>query len=315
MAKVTVICMAYNHENFIRQTLDGFINQKVDFDVEYIIHDDASTDGTRSIIEEYHSNYPNIIKPIFEVENQYQRPGVPVSIEIQNASNSEYIALCEGDDYWIDDYKLKKQIEYMDKNPQCSLTIHNAFILDNVSKKRKKINPYPHAGIIPIRELLNERKGCLPPTASMVFRTEIIQKMPLEIFRSPVGDRNRRMYLATKGYVYYFDDVMSVYRTNNSQSFDGRLQDYNTSLSMAKSMEEFYIRFNNYTNHEYDNEVKMLIAFEYYAHHSRFNEIEAIRENIYYKEKTSIFNKIKTEVKAFLPKSVISLLKKINSKL
>lgn len=67
---------------------------------------------------------------------------------------------------------------------------------------------------------------------------------------------------------------------SDSQSFDGRLQDYHTSLSMAKSMEEFCIRFNNYTNHEYDNEVKMLIAFEYYVHHSRFNEIEAIRENI-----------------------------------
>ena len=106
-ATVSVICLAYNHEKYIRKTLEGFVKQKTNFSVEYIIHDDASTDSTASIVREFEEKYPDLIKPIYQKENQYSK-GVPITRNLQMQVQGKYIAFCEGDDYWIDEYKLQK---------------------------------------------------------------------------------------------------------------------------------------------------------------------------------------------------------------
>ena len=104
-ATVSVICLAYNHEKYIRKTLEGFVAQKTNFSVEYIVHDDASTDSTASIIQEFEEKYPDLIKPIYQKENQYSK-GVAITRNLQMQVQGKYIAFCEGDDYWIDEYKL-----------------------------------------------------------------------------------------------------------------------------------------------------------------------------------------------------------------
>ncbi|MDD3037979.1 glycosyltransferase [Bacteroides sp.] len=118
---VTIRCLAYNHELYIRECLEGFIMQKTHFRFEAIVHDDASTDGTAAVIREYAEKYPNIIKPIFETENQYSKHDGSLRKIMDAHTHGKYVALCEGDDYWIDPYKLQKQVELLEDNADCSL--------------------------------------------------------------------------------------------------------------------------------------------------------------------------------------------------
>src|SRR5690606_31239098 len=124
MIKVSICCITYNHSPFIRQCLDSFLMQQCDFDFEILIHDDASTYGTASIIQEYNNRYPSIIKPILQVENQYSK-GVRGINLIYNFPRAEgkYIAMCEGDDYWEDPLKLQKQVSILDTNKNYSLVV------------------------------------------------------------------------------------------------------------------------------------------------------------------------------------------------
>ena len=114
---ISIICNTYNHENYIRQTLDGFIAQKTQYSFEVLIHDDASTDGTANIIREYEQKYPKIIKPIYQTENQYSQ-GINVSGKYQySRAQGKYLAFCEGDDYWCNPNKLQKQVSFLEQNP------------------------------------------------------------------------------------------------------------------------------------------------------------------------------------------------------
>lgn len=118
---VSICCLTYNHAPFIRQCLDGFISQKTDFPFELIIHDDASNDGTADIIREYEARYPQIIKPIYQTENQYsQRKDVFLEIMFPHCTG-KYIALCEGDDYWTDPNKLQEQADFLESHPDYSM--------------------------------------------------------------------------------------------------------------------------------------------------------------------------------------------------
>ncbi len=116
---VSIICNTYNHVNYIRQCLDGFLMQETNFPIEILVHDDASTDGTADIVREYEDKYPDLIKPIYQTENQYSK-GVKVSLKYQySRAQGKYIALCEGDDYWTDPLKLQKQVDLLENNQDC----------------------------------------------------------------------------------------------------------------------------------------------------------------------------------------------------
>ena len=118
---VSIRCTAYNQEKFIRETLEGFIMQKTNFRFEAIVHDDASTDNTADIIREYAEKYPDIIKPIYETENQYSKKDGSL-LRIMN--EGKYITMCEGDDYWTDPYKLQKQVDFLEAHPDYVLCSH-----------------------------------------------------------------------------------------------------------------------------------------------------------------------------------------------
>ena len=126
---VSVYCLAYNHEKYIRETLEGFMRQKTDFSYEVIVHDDASTDGTANIIREYAEKYPEIIKPIIQTENQYSKGLLIFHSFIYPHIRGKYLAVCEGDDYWCDEYKLQKQVDWMEAHPDYSLCAHNSKII------------------------------------------------------------------------------------------------------------------------------------------------------------------------------------------
>ncbi|WP_343697526.1 glycosyltransferase [Flavobacterium sp.] len=119
---VSILCDAYNHEKFIVETLEGFLNQKTTFPFEIIIHDDASTDNTPVILKEFAEKYPLIIKLVLQKENQYSQKINFWSDITFPMAQGKYIALCEGDDYWIDEQKLQKQVDFLENNTEYVIT-------------------------------------------------------------------------------------------------------------------------------------------------------------------------------------------------
>lgn len=121
---VTIRCITYNHEPYIRQCLEGFVMQKTNFRFEAIVHDDASIDGTAAIIREYAEKYPDIIKPIYETENQYSKNDGSIRRIMNIHTHGKYVAMCEGDDYWTDPYKLQKQVDFLESHPDYVMCSH-----------------------------------------------------------------------------------------------------------------------------------------------------------------------------------------------
>lgn len=128
---LSIICITYNHKDFITKAIESFLEQETDFAFEILIHDDCSNDGTRKIIQSYAKKYPNIIKAFYEEENQYQKgaEGRYFFGELSKIA-SKYIALCEGDDYWNDSKKLQFQVDFLENNPKFVVTYHSCKVID-----------------------------------------------------------------------------------------------------------------------------------------------------------------------------------------
>ncbi|KAA6338333.1 putative glycosyltransferase EpsE [termite gut metagenome] len=209
---VSICCITYNHEPYIRQCLEGFMTQKTSFLFEVLIHDDASTDGTADIIHEYESKYPDIIKPIYQKENQYSK-GVRISWVFNfPRAKGKYIALCEGDDYWIDPLKLQKQVDFLENNPEYGMVYSLAKIF--VEKKqcfRKKLFGTPPKETF--RELLY---GNVIPTLSVVCKKQYIDSYIDEIFpyaeKWKMGDYPLWLYISKHSKIRCLDEITGVYR-------------------------------------------------------------------------------------------------------
>lgn len=164
---VSICCITYNHAPFIRQSLDGMLMQEGG-DYEILIHDDCSTDGTTEIVKEYAAKYPDKIFPMYEDENQYSK-GVWVDGFNYRRAKGEYIAYCEGDDYWTDPLKLQKQVEFMETHPEYSVCFHNCVAYDMRTKRLvNKPVVREDMNITPRQYLMREVSGGQP--LSMVFR-------------------------------------------------------------------------------------------------------------------------------------------------
>lgn len=123
---VSIQCLVYNHEPYLRQCLDGIVMQKTNFKFEAIVHDDCSTDNSASIIREYAEKYPEIIKPIYETENQYSKHNGDLDRIMNSACKGKYIAFCEGDDFWTDPMKLQKQVTAIESDSKNTM-VYTAF--------------------------------------------------------------------------------------------------------------------------------------------------------------------------------------------
>lgn len=123
---VSILCITFNHEKYIAQAIEGFLIQKTNFKFEIIIHDDASTDENVKIIKPYVVKNPELFKCIFQTENQYSKKDGSLENAIFGAPSGKYIALCEGDDFWTDPYKLQKQVDFLENNDEYGLVHHEA---------------------------------------------------------------------------------------------------------------------------------------------------------------------------------------------
>lgn len=126
---VSICCLVYNHEPYLRDCFEGFVKQKTSFPIEILVHDDASTDRSADIIREYTAKYPDLFKPIYQTENQGSK-GVRISLKYQfPRAQGKYIALCEGDDYWTDPDKLQMQVDWLEKHPEYAMHFHRSELL------------------------------------------------------------------------------------------------------------------------------------------------------------------------------------------
>lgn len=217
---VSILCEAYNHENYIADALDGFVMQKTNFKYEILIHDDASTDQTAEIIKEYEKQYPHLIKAIYQTENQYSQ-GVNVAAINEKRAAGKYFALCEGDDYWTDPNKLQMQLDYMEAHPECSLCVHTGLHLEN--GKATESRPSIGNRNFSVEEII-AGGGDLFDTNTFFCRKDTGNIRPDFYFKTKYSfsDYQLMIYLALAGDVYYMDKVMSVYRYKTPGSWTSR---------------------------------------------------------------------------------------------
>ena len=223
---VSICCTTYNHARYLRQTLDSFLSQKCDFPFEILVHDDVSTDGTIEILQEYAARYPEIVKPLFEEENQYSK-----GVEMNETFNlpralGKYIALCEGDDYWCDETKLQRQIAHMESDPECTFSFTNGYIHDEngVASDREFLprhesdRPY-YTGQSAVYTLDQIARLSFIPTASIVFRVDALRALPDTFYKKcQHGDLRMKLFLTAAGHAWYEHMFSCVYRENVSGS-------------------------------------------------------------------------------------------------
>jgi len=208
---VSICCLTYNHETYIKQCLDGFLMQKTNFPFEILIHDDASVDNTQNIIKNYELKHSDIIKPIYQKENQYSK-GIGVSRVYQfPRAKGKYIAMCEGDDYWIDPYKLQKQVDFLETHPEYVFSFHDSIILNQrTGEKRMRIGDRQIENTVDLKSLIIQNNI---PTASIVFRNFLdYAQLPDWIGKISKGDYGLCVLLAEEGPGKYLPEAMSVYR-------------------------------------------------------------------------------------------------------
>ncbi|MCC3862836.1 glycosyltransferase [Terrisporobacter petrolearius] len=255
--KVSINCITYNHETYIEKAIQSFLMQKTNFKYEILIHDDASTDSTQKIIKKYEKEYPNIVKPLLQKENQWSKGVTKINYSFNHTrSNGKYIAICEGDDYWSDPYKLQKQIDYMESNPNCTLCTHAVARIDTQSEKITDIiRPSNSNSYIDTREFILGG-GMFIGTNSIVYRKEALDNPPKWYFDAPVGDYPLQIFLASKGDVYYIDDVMSVYRVNVPGSWSNRVYFSPKRINHFKKISKMLDAINEYTDYKYNKEIE-----------------------------------------------------------
>lgn len=228
--QVSIICTAYNHEKYIRQCLDGFVMQK-DVTFEIIIHDDASTDKTAEIIREYEKKYPDIFKPIYQTENQYSKHIDLIKEHMIPLVTGKYVALCESDDYWTDPYKLKKQFDALESNPDCVMSAHKVNVIKEDGAEIGYTCPREdiQTSVLPLGYICtNYPNAKYIHTSSFFLKADNYKDFRLNPPRfrkvAPVGDIPTLLYFTSLGKAYYLNETMSHYRFMSLGSWSFRNQ-------------------------------------------------------------------------------------------
>jgi glycosyltransferase involved in cell wall biosynthesis len=205
---VTIPCITYNHEPFIRDAIEGFLLQETSFPVQILVHDDASTDGTAEIIKEYAAKHPQLFRIVLQTENQWSK-GIRPSKYLQPMIRGQFVALCEGDDYWTDPLKLQKQVSLLELNPEASGSFHAASVISEVGEELEVRPAIP----VPSRLTFNDvvvRNHLL--TCSLVYRCSVASTSSPWSAGLRMADWPLQVNLARYGDLLGIDENMGCYR-------------------------------------------------------------------------------------------------------
>lgn len=240
---VSIRCFVYNQVKYVRQCLDGFVMQKTNFPFEAIVHDDASTDGSAEVIKEYAQKYPHIIKPIFETENLYSKHDGSLEKVMDAQMRGKYIAVCEGDDYWIDPLKLQKQVDFLESHPEFVCSCHRYNIYNELAKEmtlapnkyfdnKKGKSEYFFDLKYPFQE------DWITKTLTCVYRKSALDTSVLKQYKY-ARDVHWVYYILLKGQGVCHSFVGGVYRKNPYSVFGSQSRVKQIEISY-KVYEEFY---------------------------------------------------------------------------
>lgn len=251
---VTIQCFTYNQESYIRECLDGFVMQKTNFRFEAIVHDDASTDGTVDIIREYEKKYPDIIKPIYETENQYSKHDGSLGRIMDEHTHGKYIAVCEGDDYWIDPLKLQKQVDFLETYLDYGLVHTNCFYRKDENNKLIKVKARSNYDAVSV--LLCTGIA----TLTTCYRAHLYYKYLEEVRPQDkgwlMGDAPLWKYIANKSKIHLLPDYTAVYRilpesASHSKDINKRIAFAKSQLAIQKFMYEKFFKRNDINGEVY----------------------------------------------------------------
>lgn len=301
--KVSIVCNAYNHENYIGDALESFVKQKTNFQYEILVHDDASTDRTAEIIKNYVAKYPELIKPIYEETNQYSISHDLVA-KIQAARvKGKYIALCEGDDYWIDSYKLQKQYDLLEKNLEVDICATAAVVVDAGTKKEiARKEPFKENQVIPVQDVIKGGGGYVA-TNSLMYRTYLENNMP--VFRKKWDyDYALQIHGSLRGGMLYLSDCTAAYRWMAKGSWSQKT--YSNRETYIKSINNFndmLTTLNQETDGKYSDAINDTVTqneFVILRLTGDLKKMKSIKYRTLY-DKLEVKDKIKMHLKMYFP--------------
>lgn len=209
--EVSIICNTYNQESYLEKAIESMLAQKTSFDYEIIIHDDVSTDGTKDIIRKYAEAYPEKIRVIYERENQYSQGADFITPTIKDVAKGKYIAMCEGDDFWIDENKLQLQRDTLESHLECDMcACWGCTVTEDGNTEVSQIRPRIGNGILSTENVISGG-GQYLVTAGLFFRRQMYENM-LEFEKIISLDYAIQIKGSLRGGIYYLDRKMAVYR-------------------------------------------------------------------------------------------------------
>jgi len=275
---VSVETITYNHASYIRQCIEGVLMQKTSFPFELVIGEDCSTDGTREIVLDYAQKYPEIIQAITSESNVGARNN---SKRVQSACQGKYIAICEGDDYWIDPLKLQKQYEACIKY-EAALVVHGSIFLIYQGEKLIKSEvrlTQDHSGYLEIEDIILKNKNF--ETSSIFIRSNIIKNLPDWYERAPIGDVPLKLISASVGKVFFINEIMSVYQHGvlGSWTFwqDEKMEiDEIRRIGFEKAYIEMYKNFDEFTEFRYSKPVHQRILKRLENYYNNYGNLDCL---------------------------------------
>lgn len=303
--KVSVCCTTYNQEDYIAEAIESFLMQKTTFAYEIIIHDDASTDRTAEIIKGYAKKFPDKITAILQKENQYSKQVKIGNTFIYPIAKGKYYASCEGDDYWTDSYKLQKQYEYMESHPECTMCIHNAYIVTEDKSITFVSNPISKVECdFGIEEAIMG-VGIRVATNSFFCRADILKgEYPQFVKIAPAGDYVRPILMALNGSIHYMPEKMSAHRMLAKNSFSSTMGSGKESTArwtfFYDKLEEALDSLDEYTGFQYSEIIRKSLykqKFENYLLTRNTEELKKDPYKVMLKESS-----LKVKVRYFLPR-------------
>ena len=259
---ISVLMPTYRHGTFLAEAIESVIMQEIDVPIELIVGEDCSPDNSLDIATDYQNKYPHLIKIVTGENNVGGYENVN---RMLYESRGQFIANCDGDDYWCDPSKLQRQLEIFRSRPKCMLVFHASVASDlNRNLHFSKIGHYFFSRLIGTNEIILGDGG-LMPTASILVKRAVIQDLPDWWKAAPIGDYPMALRAAAMGEVAYIDRVMSVYRTNVPHSWTSRHKPQLASrMEYARRIESMLLGFAAEYGHRFDKPVAAMIS-KYYS--------------------------------------------------